>query len=85
MGAASIKTTRYFDEQVLRKRPYLDPTWFSPILTAPLMRTPQADGRIRFWGAVVDPRDGKTRYLRIVTLADGQNAFFDRDFKIATP
>jgi len=85
VGAASIKTTRYFDEQVLRKRPYLDPAWFSPILAAPLLLTAQDDGRIRFWGAVVDPRDGKTRYLRIVTLADGQNAFFDRDFKIATP
>jgi hypothetical protein len=67
VGAGSVKTTRYFDEQVLRKRPYR---------------------RIRFWGTVVDPRDGKTRSLRIVTLADGQtvhNAFFDRDFKIVTP
>ena len=22
-----MKTTRYFDEQVLRKRPYIDPAW----------------------------------------------------------
>jgi len=88
VGAGSVKTTRYFDEQVLRKRPYLDLAWFSPILAAPLMRAAQSDGRIRFWGTVVDPRDGKTRSLRIVTLADGQtvhNAFFDRDFKIVTP
>jgi len=33
---------------------------------------------------IVDPRDGQTRYLRVVTLDDGEtvhNAFFDRDFE----
>jgi hypothetical protein len=85
---AGLKTTRYFDEQVLRKRPYLLRAWIKPILASPLRQTVQEDGRVRFWGAVVDPRDGKTRYLRIVTLADGEtvhNAFFDRDFGIRPP
>jgi hypothetical protein len=53
-----------------------------------LRRAVQDDGRVRCWGAVTDPRDGKTRYLRVVTLADGQavhNVFFDRDFEISTP
>jgi len=80
---AGLKATRYFEEQVLRKRPYLLRDWVNPILASPLRRIVQADGRVRFWGSVVDPRDGKTRYLRIVTLADGEtvhNAFFDRDF-----
>ena len=43
---------------------------------------------VRLWGAVVDPCDGKTRYLRLVTLADGvtvHNAFFDRDFGKQAP
>ncbi len=38
--------------------------------------------------AVVDPRDGKTRYLRVVALADGvtiHNAFFDPDFDGVLP
>jgi len=79
-----VKTTRYFDEQVRRKRPYIDPAWIAPLLAAPLRREAQLDGRVRFWGAVIDPRDGKTRFLRVVTLEDGEtvhNAFFDRDFE----
>jgi hypothetical protein len=47
-------------------------------------REVQDDGRIRHWGRVVDGRDGKSRVLRVVTLADGEtihNAFFDRDFQ----
>ena len=81
-------TTRYFEEQVLRKRPYLQREWFAPILAAPLRREVQDDGRVRVWGAVADPRDGKTRFLRIVMLSDGvtvHNAFFDRDFGTTSP
>jgi hypothetical protein len=78
-----VQTTRYFTEQVLRKRPYIEPAWCEAVVHAPLHRESQPDGRIRFWGAIVDPRDGRTRYLRVVTLDDGvtlHNAFFDRDF-----
>lgn len=78
-----MQTTRYFTEQVLRKRPYIDPSWCAAVVAAPLRREAQGDGRIRFWGAIVDPRDGATRYLRVVTLEDGltiHNAFFDRNF-----
>ncbi len=53
------------------------------VLAAPLRRETQDDGRIRFWAAVRDTRDGKERILRVVTLEDGvtlHNAFFDRDF-----
>lgn len=83
-----MQATRYFMEQVLRKRPYIELLWCEAVIQAPLRREAQPDGRIRFWGAVVDPRDGKTRYLRVVTLNDGvtlHNAFFDRDFNGATP
>jgi len=79
-----MKTTRYFEEQVLRKRPYIDRVWCAQVLAAPIRRETQADGRVRYWGAVIDPRDGKTRIRRVVTLEDGEtvhNAFFDRDFE----
>lgn len=83
-----MKTTRYFQEQVWRKRPYLDPAWFDAILAAPLRRSVQPDGRIRYWGRVTDPRDGRERVLRVVTLDDGEtilNAFFDRGYREAPP
>ena len=78
-----MQTTRYFEEQVLRKRPYIDRTMCLSVLAAPLRRTSQNDGRVRYWGQVLDKRDGQKRILRVVTLEDGQtvhNAFFDRDF-----
>lgn len=77
-----MKTTRYFREQVLRKRPYIQLEWCERIVAQPLAKMVQADGRIRFWGAV--PEFGE-RVLRVVTLADGEtlhNAFPDRDFKL---
>jgi hypothetical protein len=80
-----MKTTRYFREQVLRKRPYIQLEWCQRILAHPLARAVQADGRIRFWGIIPEFGD---RVLRIVTLADGEtvhNAFPDRDFKPAPP
>ena len=43
-----IKTTRYFDEQVRRKRPYIDPAWCTEVIAAPLRYESQPDGRIRF-------------------------------------
>ena len=83
-----MKTTRYFVEQVLRKRPYLPTKEFGAILTAPLRRSVQSDGRVRHWGQVTDPRDGQRRALRIVTLGDGEtihNAFFDRGYREDLP
>ena len=78
-----MKTTRYFAEQVLRKRPYILREWCLRVLAAPLRREVQSDGRIRFWGKVV-AGDGRPRFLRVVTLEDGEtvhNAFFDRNFR----
>ncbi len=79
-----MKTTRCFAEQVLWKRPYLPTEDFATVLTSPLRRIAQSDGRIRYWGRVIDPRDGRQRVLHIVTLEDGEtihNAFFDRDYR----
>ena len=80
-----MKTTRYFSEQVLRKRPYLRTVWITAVIANPLARIDQDDNRIRFWGEV-ETDDGKRYMLRVVTLEDGEtvhNAFFDRDFKEA--
>ena len=79
-----MKTTRYFDEQVLRKRPYLTLAQCESVVNAPAVKVVQADGRARLWGLVTDTRDGQTRAMRVVVLEDGEtihNAFFDRDFE----
>ena len=79
-----MKTTRYFEEQVLRKRPYLQRQWCLDVLSAPIRREVQADGRIRMWGRIAVPGETRPRYLRVVTLHDGEtvhNAFFDRNFR----
>jgi hypothetical protein len=79
-----VKTTRYFDEQVLRKRPYLELAWCEAVLAAPIRSETQGNGRIRFWGKVERPGETRPRFLRVVTLADGEtvhNAFFDRNFR----
>jgi hypothetical protein len=77
-----VKTTRYFEEQVLRKRPYIRREWCEEIVRRPLRREKQPDGRFRHWGLV--PGMGG-RALRVVTLEDGEtihNAFPDRNFKV---
>lgn len=83
-----MKRTRYFEEQVLRKRPYIESVWCAAVLAAPLRREAQDDGRIRFWGNVRVPGEEKLRVLRVVTLDDGEtihNAFFDRSYREDAP
>ncbi len=79
-----MKTTRYFEEQVLRRRPYLRLDWIESVLQVPVQREAQPDGRIRCWGYI--PALGQ--WLRVVTLEDGEtvhNAFPDRDFEEPPP
>ena len=83
-----MAATRYFTEQVLRKRPYLDGALCQQVLAKPLRREVQADGRIRHWGAVRLPNREGERILRVVTLEDGvtlHNAFLDRGFHPEQP
>ena len=75
-----MKTTRYFEEQVLRKRPYIQREWCETALRHPLRREEEPGGRVRYWTFVKE----LGKYLRVVTLADGEtvhNAFPDRGFK----
>ena len=77
-------TTRYFAEQVLRKRPYLTVAMCAAVIADPLRRDAQVDGRIRYWGRVTLPNETEPRILRVVTLEDGttiHNAFLDRNFR----
>jgi len=79
-----LKTTRYFEEQVLRKRPYIQREWCQDVLAAPIRREVQTDGRIRYWGRILIAGEVEARVLRVVTLEDGRtihNAFFDRRFR----
>lgn len=73
--------TEYFENEVLRKRPYLRREWCIAVVRSPVRNEPQAYGRHRFWGAI--PALGG-RYLRVITLADRvtiHNAFPDRRFR----
>ena len=83
---AEVKTTRYFEEQVLRKRPYLQRDWIETTLADPLAREVQPDGRIRWWRRIDLAVSDKSYILRVVTLDDGEtvhNAFFDRTYREA--
>jgi hypothetical protein len=75
-----VKTTRYFQEQILRKRPYLKLAWIEQVLVHPSETDVQEDGRVRYWGYIQE----LGKFLRVVTLEDGKtvhNAFPDRDYK----
>ncbi len=73
--------TRYFENEVLRKRPYLRKEWCIHVIENPISIDSQEFNRYRFWGEI-DELDGKI--LRVVTLEDKitiHNAFPDRRFK----
>jgi len=77
---STLKTARYFREQVLRKRSYLKEEWIIEVMNNPIKKEIQSDERIRYWGFVKE----LGKYLRVVTLGDGEtvlNAFPDRNFK----
>jgi len=77
----NYKFTEYFENEVLRKRPYIQKEWCIKVIGNPLRAEPQEHNRFRFWG-VIDELGG--RVLRVVTLEDKRtihNAFPDRGFK----
>lgn len=76
-----MKTTRYSEEQVLRKRPYIKREWCEKALVAPVRTEVQTEGRVRYWVFIEE----LGKYLRVVTLEDGvtvHNAFPDRGFTV---
>jgi len=80
-----MKSTEYFREQVLRKRPYIRVEWCLDVIANPIQQETQPDGRLRFWGYIAE-LNGKA--LRVVTLEDGEtlhNAFPDSGFPRRQP
>jgi hypothetical protein len=81
MVQKKYKFTAYFENEVLRKRPYLKKEWCVRIIEDPIKVEKQEENRYRFWGKV-DELDGKI--IRVITLEDKMtihNAFPDRRFK----
>ena len=79
---APYRFTPYFENEVLRKRPYLKKEWRIRVLENPLRSEAQEKNRYRFWGRIEELGD---RVLRVITLADKvtiHNAFPDRGFKL---
>lgn len=75
-----MRTTPYFRQRVLPKRPYFRRKWILRTIRNPDATTIQEDGRLRHWRYI--PELG--RALRVVTLADGvtvHNAFPDRGYR----
>jgi len=73
--------TMYFENEVLRKRPYLRKEWCIRVVENPIKVERQEDNRFRFWGEIEEFHAG---ILRVVTLADRttiHNAFPDRGFE----
>ena len=76
-----MKFTPYFES--IRNRPdraIIKNEWILHTLQLPLRVVVQEDGRIRRWSMIAE----EGRYLRVVTLADGEtvhNAFFERGYR----
>ena len=78
---SKYKFTIYFENEVLRKRTYIQKGWCIKIIKKPIKVEKQENNRYRFYGKV-DELNGKI--MRVVTLEDKitiHNAFPDRRFK----
>jgi len=76
------KFTEYFENEVLRKRPYIKKEWCIRVIENPVKVERQEKNRYRFWGFIIE-MGGKA--LRVITLDDKKtihNAFPDRSFKL---
>lgn len=79
---SEYKYTDYFENEVLRKRPYIEKEWCIKVLENPVKVEKQENNRYRFWGKIDDLGE---RFLRVITLDDKitiHNAFPDRSFKL---
>ena len=78
----NYKYTAYFENEVLRKRPYIKKEWCISVLKNPVKIEKQENNRFRIWGVV---KELENKYLRVITLEDKitiHNAFPDRRFKL---
>lgn len=78
---AEYRYTAYFEQSVLRKRPYLRREWCIYVIQHAERHEVHELNRHRFWARIPELNN---RFLRVVTLADRvtiHNAFPDRNFK----
>jgi hypothetical protein len=61
------KYTAYFENEVLRKRPYIKKEWCIKVIENPLKVERQEHNRFRFWGKIEELGG---RILRVVTVDD---------------
>lgn len=54
----TYKYTPYFENEVLRKRPYLKKEWCVQVVENPIRVESQEGNRFRFWGPI-DELDGR--------------------------
>ena len=52
IGMAEYNFTRYFEKEVLRKRPYIQKKWCIYVVENPVAQEMQEYNRYRFWGEV---------------------------------
>lgn len=79
---SEYRYTSYFENEVLRKRPYLRKEWCIFVVENSIRVDTQDDDRVRFWGRI---EEFENRILRVVTLEDRvtiHNAFPDSNFKL---
>lgn len=75
------KFTNYFENEVLKKRPYLKKEWCIRIIENPIKVEEQEGNRVRFWGRI---KEHDNKIIRVITLKDKttiHNAFPDRRFR----
>ena len=76
------KYTAYFENEVLKKRPYLKKKWCEYTINNAVKVERQEKNRYKFW-AKISELEG--RYLRVITLNDKitiHSAFPDRGFDV---
>lgn len=66
MPMKDYKFTRYFENEVLRKRSYLRKEWCVKVVENPVKMERQEKNRYRFWGPI---EELEGRFLRVVTLS----------------
>ena len=74
------KFTAYFENEVMRKRPYLKKEWCVEVVKSPEKTEQQEVNRYRFWKRI---KEFDNKYLRVITLENKttiHNAFPDRRF-----
>lgn len=61
-----MKTTAYFRDSVMTRRPYLQMAWIEQVVQNPVRIEVQENGRIRYWAYIEE----LGKYLRIIVEPD---------------